>query len=213
MNFKLQMCIALALAMIFSASAMAEVTTVAVTVPAELTGLIDGLTHFFSFLLMIVIVVFGLIVFVIILALIFRGKKRNLRGNFAEIFCRRRYLMTRNESRFYAQLCEAVGNNYSVHSKVRVEDVISVRKGLSTKERMRARGYVKSRHFDFVLITAAGEIFCAIELDDSSHDRPDRQRADEIKNELAATVGLKLLRFESGRDYSPEFIASQIAEN
>ena len=131
----------------------------------------------------------------------------------ADAFYLRQFLLTQDESRFYKQLRIAAGKYFLVHAKVRVEDVISVRKGLPTKEWMRARGYVKSRHFDFVLITAAGEIFCAIELDDSTHDRPDRQRADEIKNELAATVGLKLLRFESGRDYSPEFIASQIAEN
>ena len=131
----------------------------------------------------------------------------------ADAFYLRQFLLTQDESRFYKQLRIAAGKYFLVHAKVRVEDVISVRKGLPTKEWMRARGYVKSRHFDFVLITAAGEIFCAIELDDSTHDRPDRQRVDEIKNELAAAVGLKLLRFESGRDYSPDVIASQIAEN
>ena len=208
MNFKLKMYTAFILAMIFSASAMAEVTTVAVD-PPGLGAFVEKIQLWVFTAVKVVLLIFGGGCLLLIVLLIKRALPK--RDDFAGMFERRDYLMSPAELRFYKQLRIAADKHFWVHAQVRVEDVIEARK--ETKERSRVREYVKSSHFDFVVTTNESKIVCAIELDDSSHDRPDRQRADKIKNELAAAVGLKLLRFESGRDYSPDVIASQIAEN
>ena len=235
----LVICLAIVLLAIFSASARAENATV---VYDPITPIIEHFSQMFSvawdiFLTVLKWVlgvsIIGIIIIVVLKKLIeaLVGKKstpllqhakepheiKKARRDAAKYSTGLYYLepslITPIEIRFYKPLCKAIMEGFTVHAKVRMEDVIGVHGGRYTKGRMRARGRVKSCHFDFVVTTNEGEIVCAIELDDSSHDRPDRQRADEIKNELAAAVGLKLLRFESDRDYSPEFIASQIAEN
>ncbi len=210
MNFKLKMCIAFILAMIFSASAMAEVTTVVVD-PPELGPFVEKIQSGAA----VAITVAKVLLFIsgggcllLVIFLIMRALPK--RDDFAGMFERRDYLMSPAELRFYKQLRIAADKHFSAHAKVRMEDVIGARGGRGW---MSARGRVKSRHFDFVVTTNEGEIVCAIELDDSTHNRPDRRKIDEFKDDVAAAVGLKLLRFESGRDYSPEFIVRQIAEN
>lgn len=39
----------------------------------------------------------------------------------------------------------------------------------------------------------------AVELDDQTHDRPDRQVADEKKNKVMADVGIPLIRWQASQ--------------
>ncbi len=105
-------------------------------------------------------------------------------------------LLTKNEWSFYKSL-KPITDKYRLHilSKVRMADIVQVKKGLSNKQFNSAFGKIKSKHVDFVLADPRNlRILMAIELDDSSHDNIDRQQRDYFEDKVFEVVGLPFLR-------------------
>ena len=133
------------------------------------------------------------------------------------IFCRDRYpyaardeLFTKSEQKFLTVLDEAVGGNCRIFGQVRLADVIHVRKGLDHKSWGRAFAKIRAKHLDFVLCDPQTlAILCAIELDDASHDRPDRRQRDYFLNHAMQAAGVPLHRFPVRKSYD----ASEIRRN
>lgn len=107
----------------------------------------------------------------------------------------RPYLLTKNEWSFYKSL-KPITDKYNLHilAKVRLGDLVDVKKGLSKSERSRAYARVRSKHVDFVLANPKNlAVLCVIELDDSSHQRIDRQQRDYFVDEVCKTVKLPII--------------------
>ena len=81
---------------------------------------------------------------------------------------------------------------------MRLEDFIDV----TAEEKMKYRGYIKSRHIDFLICDSKLRIFAAIELDDTSHKTSKAQSADAFKNELYRAIGLPLYRIKTNENYN-----------
>lgn len=122
-------------------------------------------------------------------------------------------LLTPGEARFYAALREAVGpegSRFAIMAKVRLEDVLiipTMERGDedARSKRMSARGFVKSRHLDFLLCDPATlRPLLAIELDDASHQTPEARHGDDVKNKALHSAGLPLLRVRASGKYSAE---------
>lgn len=114
---------------------------------------------------------------------------------------RRPSLFTETETRFLHILREAAPD-MAVFGKVRLEDVVVVRRGLSESERQAARNSISSRHLDFVLVDPdSTRIMCAVELDDSSHASDRARRADALKNGALAAAGVPLVRVRVSGTY------------
>lgn len=108
-------------------------------------------------------------------------------------------LLTKTEHEFFIILVrEALKRRLLVCPKVRLEDIIYV---TEKKFRDNYRGYIKSRHVDFVLIDKACNTVAAIELDDPSHETENAAKTDQFKNELFSKVGIPLIRIFAGSDY------------
>lgn len=108
----------------------------------------------------------------------------------------RTLLLTKKEWYFYKRL-KSIADKYNLHilSKVRMEDVIRVKNGLSYSETQSARGRIKSRHIDFIIAEPEYlKVLIAIELDDRSHQYRKAQEADMFKNEVFRAVGLPYIR-------------------
>jgi hypothetical protein len=115
-------------------------------------------------------------------------------------FERRGPLVTEAELRFYRVLQAAVGGSWSVFAMVRLADLVKVREGIAGAQAWRNKTFGK--HIDFVLCDNDSLQVClAIELDDSSHARPDRQQRDAFVNESLASAGLPLLRVPVTQNY------------
>ena len=56
-------------------------------------------------------------------------------------------------------------------------------------------GRVNGKSIDFLICTKASEIVLAIELDDKTHNRPDRQKADETKDRALKAAGIPIKRW------------------
>ena len=111
-------------------------------------------------------------------------------------------LLTRTEQSFCSILIrEAQKRNLHVCPKVRLEDIICV---TDKENRNKYRGYIKSRHVDFVLIDKYYQTVAAIELDDPSHNTKKAAEIDAFKNELFETVEIPLIRIDVKDNYSRE---------
>ena len=100
-----------------------------------------------------------------------------------------------SEKRLLRALEARFGRDYVVAPLVRMEDVVEVGAGLMSRERRQAlRGRVKSRHFDFVILTRQGRPVLAVEYDGKYHAVRAQSKVDAFKNELCEAVGLPLLR-------------------
>lgn len=110
-------------------------------------------------------------------------------------------LFTATEARFLQVLREAVPQ-LDVYGKVRLEDVVQVRGGLSQSERQSARNRIKSRHLDFVITDPAStRVLCAVELDDASHSTARARHGDSLKDGALAAAGVPLVRMRVESSY------------
>lgn len=158
--------------------------------------------------LIITIVIFGAII--IALKLLIEGKRPSEGINYA--YESRRTLLTKAESTFYHALSKAVGDQYRVFSKVRMEDIIQVKRGFPRKEAYGLRSRIKSRHIDFVLCDPKDlSIRVCVELDDSSHQRADRQKRDAFVNQAMEAAGVRLVRVPASRSYDEAALTNLIS--
>lgn len=120
-------------------------------------------------------------------------------------------LLTPAEISFRHTLKMVVGNTYEINSKVRLADLISVHKGLSKSEWSKSFNQIKAKHLDFVLIDKeTTEILCVIELDDATHNKPERHKRDNFLDAALKSANLPLLRFKAGHAYNSQKIGDAI---
>lgn len=122
-------------------------------------------------------------------------------------FAKRPYLLTKAEKSFFDVLSGIVGN-HPIHAKVRLADLVDAdRRHLLRKSNF---DHIKSKHIDFVICDAASSPLIAIELDDSSHRRPDRVARDRDVNRILEIASLPLARVSVRRTYDGADIARQL---
>lgn len=103
-----------------------------------------------------------------------------------------KYLLTRNEWHEYRKLREyAEARDLRVCPKVRLLDLVEPRRG---EGYMSLLGKIQSKHVDFVITDKDLHIKAIIELDDNSHNKPDRMERDNFVNEVLTSVGYKVIR-------------------
>jgi hypothetical protein len=122
-------------------------------------------------------------------------------------FFRRQYLLSVPEKRFYNVLREVVAP-HAVLAKVRLADLVEA----DERHILRKSNFdhIKSKHIDFVVCDAALSPLIAVELDDSSHQRPDRVARDWDVNRILEIASLPLLRVPVRRTYDAKAIENEI---
>lgn len=108
------------------------------------------------------------------------------------------HLMTPIERDVFKVLEKAYGEKYHIFCQVRVVDLIQPN---AEKYKPKSREYMalfrqlSQWHFDYVLCYREDfRVFCALELDDPSHERPDRVKRDRIINRACEVAGVRLER-------------------
>ena len=87
---------------------------------------------------------------------------------------------------------------YIICPKVRLEDFIDV---TNKQELYKYRGYIKSRHIDFLICDNKLHIKFGVELDDKTHNSNKAKNTDEFKNKLFDTIQIKLYRININDNY------------
>ena len=115
-------------------------------------------------------------------------------ANFSKSY-QAKYLLTRNEWYEYKKLKPmADSRGLVICPKVRLLDIIEPRKGENYRSLM---GRIQSKHVDFVLCDQDLHIKAILELDDSSHDRKDRQERDQFVDQILTGAGYKVIHTRS----------------
>jgi hypothetical protein len=116
------------------------------------------------------------------------------------------------ETEFLRVLDRAVGERYRIFGKIRVADVISLRKDLDPRSYHIAFSRISAKHFDFVLCSRWDfSIVGVIELNDSSHLRHKRVQRDAFLVDICNAIGLPILIVRARRQYSAFKLRSVIA--
>ena len=122
---------------------------------------------------------------------------------------RRANFLSPAELAFYRVLEQAVGQSYSINNKVRLWDVLYVPR---SEESRKFENKISSKHMDFLLCDPTTmQPVLAIELDDASHNRKDRQGRDAFVDQAFASAGLPILHIKAARSYSIAEVQQQIA--
>ena len=106
-----------------------------------------------------------------------------------------------SEAALFGILSDHMPPGFHVHGKVRVEDIIRVKRGLPEKRRWAARGRVKSRHVDYLITNRSGVPVMAIELDGRAHNPKNPSEADKVKTALFRAAGIPLQRILVGENF------------
>jgi very-short-patch-repair endonuclease len=119
-------------------------------------------------------------------------------------------LMSKGELNFFNQFQERIADkDYVLLAKVRIADLIGVSRKINDW-----KGYfwkISQKHVDFVLCKKDSlEVVAIIDLDDSSHEREDRQERDELVNDVLKRCGYKIIRRKYKDTYDFDAIAEQI---
>lgn len=108
----------------------------------------------------------------------------------------KKWLLTMNEKAFYRQLCSFVAKkNMTVFTKVRLLDLLE-----PVKNQPKYKTYfykVQAKHVDFVLCDTKLVARYIIELDDNSHNAPDRAERDRFVDSVLQAVGYRVLRLNA----------------
>ena len=124
---------------------------------------------------------------------------------------KRASLLTQSELAFYRALSQAVDGHWSIHAMVRLADLIQVRP--KTPKFQSWQNRIHAKHVDFLLCDhGTMEAKLALELDDKTHERPDRQDRDQFVDQALADAGLPLLRIDVGESYDPAILRNSIDE-
>ena len=153
------------------------------------------------------------VVLIALIVLIAVKQKQLHNGEEDAPYTRTPALFTPAERSFLGVLDLAAGKDFRVFGKVRVGDVLSPRAGQDRSTRQIALNRINRKHFDFILCRPDDlTVLCAIELNDASHQRKDRQERDEFLAKACRSAGLPLIAFDARHAYSPTEISARIAE-
>ncbi len=126
---------------------------------------------------------------------------------------RRQFFFSRAEQRFYSDLGQAVrlvDRELVVFAKVRMADLLLMRKGTTGRAYWSAWARISQKHADFVLLRPlrrpgepdALEPVLVIELDDASHELPDRRQRDQF-DAIYQAAGIPALHIPVTGSYDP----------
>ncbi|PPU91425.1 DUF2726 domain-containing protein [Xanthomonas albilineans] len=134
--------------------------------------------------------IFLLCFFVLLLIGVFStlARKKELQLNWPFYGMR---VLTNAEQVLYWRLIEALPENI-VLAQVQLSRFLGVRKG---HQRIQWLNRVSQKSADFLVCNKDFSVLTVIELDDASHDRPGRHKADNDKNKAIKDAGLRIIRW------------------
>lgn len=122
---------------------------------------------------------------------------------------RRNWFLTKAEHEFYKALIQAVGPDYIIFAQVHLPTLLDEK---VVKQNWKAAfRHVSQKSVDFVLCDKDYiSPKLAIELDDKSHDRPDRKDRDVEVERILKGAGMPLLRIQNHGIFNSQELAQKI---
>lgn len=143
--------------------------------------------------------VFGFIILILLVIILFPQKPYTYQP--------RRFLLTQAEMRLYKILRTVLPPATTIAPKVRLGDIVTC----PDKDWAKHGPLISAKHIDFVLYDSeTTAILLCIELDDQSHNRPDRRRRDQFVNAALGAAKVPILRIPAAGYYDREQLKKTI---
>ncbi len=126
----------------------------------------------------------------------------------ASPFARRNYFFSAAERSFYEILCR-ISPEHTVFAKVRLADLVRVQ--ATGREFWQRFNSISGKHVDFVVCDERLAPVVAIELDDSSHDKPERLTRDQFVDSVLESAALPIVHVRAKRGYVLDEIRQLLA--
>lgn len=131
----------------------------------------------------------------------------NLTADYSESY-EQRYLLTKNEWHQFQKLKYFARNKgYIICPKVRLLDIIQPRKDAPKYKSLLYK--IQAKHVDFLICDANLKIKAIIEIDDNSHNEPERKERDQFIDQILRSVGYNVIHTR----YITEDTLLQIEQN
>jgi very-short-patch-repair endonuclease len=122
---------------------------------------------------------------------------------------RKNFFLTRAEHECFDSIMKAVGEDYLIFAQVHLPTLID-NKVVGQNWRAAFR-HINGKSVDFVLCDKAYiSPKLAIELDDKTHERPDRQERDVEVERILKEAGVLLLRLENNGSFNSDELAQKV---
>ncbi len=153
-------------------------------------------------------VVITLVIVVSVLKLKFEGGEEE-KAKYQ--YKKRAFFMTRAEHECFDALTTAVGNEYLIFAQVHLPTLVDNKiKGQSWRGAFR---HISEKSVDFVLCDKSYiSPKLAIELDDKTHERPERVERDVEVERILKGAGVPLLRLENHGRFDPTDLSKKIKD-
>jgi len=117
---------------------------------------------------------------------------------FLRAYCRTPFLLSKPEKDFYNILRE-VFNTHTILAKVRLADLVETERHHPNWQSNFNR--VKSKHIDFIICDAWLCPLVAVELDGSSHQAADREKRDDLVDQILQEAELEIVHVPRQKRY------------
>jgi len=156
-------------------------------------------------------IIIGIIVVIAIAIAVARGGFSDVEEKAEYRYNRRNFFLTRAEHECYDALVDAVGTEYRIFAQVHLPTLVD--HTVRGQDWRAALAHINRKSVDFVLCDKAYlSPKLAIELDDKSHERPDRQERDREVERILREAGVLLLRLENHGNFNPSELSQRIKE-
>ena len=156
-------------------------------------------------------IIIGIIVVIAVTIAVARGGFANVEEKAKYRYNRKNFFLTRAEHECYDALVGAVGTEYRIFAQVHLPTLVD--HTVRGQDWRAALAHINRKSVDFVLCDKAYlSPKLAIELDDKSHERPDRQERDREVERILREAGVPLLRLENRGSFSPSELTQKIKE-
>lgn len=152
------------------------------------------------------IVVAACLLFIVWLIYKIKTRRRNPFADGSPLPYLRRRLMTPTELAAYAVLLDALPD-YMVFPQIQTSRVLDIPKNRETYYWF---NFVSRLSYDFVICRTDSTPIAVIEIDDASHNLPERQEADRRKDKATAAAGITMIRWPAGQLPDEQEIAKLI---
>jgi len=126
-------------------------------------------------------------------------------------YTRKNFFLTRAEHECFDALVTAVGNDYLIFAQVHLPTLIDNK--VVGQNWNAAFRHINGKSVDFVLCDKAYiSPKLAIELDDKTHERPERQERDLEVERILREAGVPLLRLQNRGNFNPTELAQSVGE-
>lgn len=105
-------------------------------------------------------------------------------------YFRKQPFMTISEKAIYQRICDVLPE-YRVFPQVSMSALVATRAGVDI-----AREKIAQKYVDFAILDEGFNVVAIIELDDPTHEKPERKKADAEKDYALKTAGIRIARIK-----------------